>query len=240
MIVGLFSSSAFAEQYFGSPGSAGWSARSGRDGASGAQVVLDVDGRAHTFDVPGLDGTDASGQAEDGNAASYCYQPRSGDGRNFPPYDLRGADGGDGGDGARGGNGGDGGNVYFFVTNQAQLSQLKKIAISNPGGSPGESVVQAGRGAPGCRCTQSSWSIQMCKWDFYQIIPAQNGQPEQRIHLTSQTEDCTYDSNPPRHYPANGEWQLANRSWESYSCRDGRWGTDGRPGRQPNLETTVR
>lgn len=227
LAVSLFSQNVMAGQ-FGQSGADGQSAWPGQAGADGATAVLDVDGKSYTFNSPGMDGEDARGSIENGGNASYCQQPQHED------EDLYGASGGDGGNGASGGAGGNGGAIGLYLTKESQLPLLKKITILNPGGKPGRSLLGAGQGGRGCHCTISNWIRYSCDWIYYQILPAQNGQPEQRVMITTAKTDCTNNSSEPSWRPTSGagEWALQSRQSHNYYCHDGRQGRDGQIGKE--------
>jgi hypothetical protein len=85
----------------------------------GANLTLDVTGSAQTYDLRGENGEDATGVAQDGSAATSCFQP-------VTFSNLTGAPGGAGGDGASGGRGGDGGSADLFIPSLTKLG-LSKI-----------------------------------------------------------------------------------------------------------------
>jgi hypothetical protein len=217
---------AFASQHFGAPGMNGRDARFGRDGASGQTVVLDVDGASHSFALKGSDGEDAYSTAEDGSSASQCQQPWG------VANDLVGAPGGNGGDSARGGQGGDGGNVHLYLPSESKMSMLKNISIVQSGGNPGRDSLMVGRGAPGCVCQQSQWSIEYCTWHLYYTVDG----PDASRHDAYDTETgmCNnyggHRMPPPITQSGNGRryfWDLSGVENRSFQCTNGSYGSDG-------------
>jgi len=146
------SNNAFSNQMFGYPGAAGLSATPGSDGMPGARLTLNVTGSTQTYDLRGENGEDATGVAQNGSAATSCFQPST-----FS--NLTGAPGGAGGDGASGGRGGDGGSADLFIPSLTKLGLLKNLTILNSGGAPGVDSPYIGEGGPGCACTSTSWEL---------------------------------------------------------------------------------
>jgi hypothetical protein len=143
----LGASAALANQQFGSAGRDGRYGADGRSGRSGQPVVVRADGTTGSFNVEGQDGYDGY-RGEDGFSAMGCSQPT-------PTNDVFGAAGGDGGQGGNGGSGGDGGSVTAYFTDITALRQIHVRGAPGRGGSG----AYGGRGAAGCRCQQSSWTV---------------------------------------------------------------------------------
>lgn len=223
-VAGWTATTALGAYVFGESGSNGANATRGADGRSFESLTVNVDGSARSYVLRGTDGGDASGSGHNGTPAYSCSAPRE------PSYNLVGASGGNGGNGARGGNGGNGGHVYFYMSGADKIPLLKKITLKNGGGKPGANAPFAGDGAPGCACADYEWYKRQCTWAFYRIIPAQNGQPEQKYRYTSETTDCTYNSQPPYNHYGEGNWELENQNQETYRCTNGASGSDGNSG----------
>ena len=214
LVMALLTSSAFANQIFGSRGRNGQSATPGYNGRDGRALKIDITGTAQTFDLRGENGEDATGYAQNGEAAHHCQQPYE------TSYNLYGADGGSGGDGARGGNGGNGGMATLFIPSLSKLSLLNHITVINFGGSPGKDSASVGEGAPGCICQRSSWTIESYIWELF--YKQQNGQKTSTGERRS-----TPNRNPPPDRGADYDWELVSTHRDSYQCSNGQLGSRG-------------
>jgi hypothetical protein len=221
---GWMAATAFAAEVFGQSGANGRNAQQGIDGSTPERLKWNVDGSNRSFSLIGTDGGDASGQGQNGSSADYCNPPHE------PNYNLVGARGGNGGNGARGGNGGNGGDIIFYISGSDKIPLLKKITLKNKGGKPGFNAPFPGSGATGCMCEDYQWEKRQCHWILYQIIPAQNGQSEQKVRRDTATTDCSRSNQAPYNRGNGFFWELDYETWQRYSCRDGATGSNGNYG----------
>ena len=136
---------------YGTDGSTGPSGRSGATGQPGRTQSVRADGIPQQINAIGGDGRDG----EDGYRGNYPFCPRQ---PRHVRYHLQAPDGGNGGNGGDGGSGGHGGDVWLYY---ADPTALRQMLVNAAGGRFGRGG-RGGRGAPGCRCDDRRWRVEVC------------------------------------------------------------------------------
>ncbi|WP_138502038.1 collagen-like protein [Nostoc sp. PA-18-2419] len=126
--------------------------RSGRDGYSGENQNISIDGSPINLDLSGKDG-------EDGEDGEQGYRPNCGNQPDNVSHNINAPDGGSGGSGGRGGDGGNGGSIIVYYTNLADLRNIFVRATGGEGGRGG----RGGNGTVGCKCQRRKWEVETCQ-----------------------------------------------------------------------------